>query len=1786
MNGSWQPNGQTASRNGQPQDNVPRPRMPIVQEALPYTPLSSIIPFSPNVIPPPLALPTDAPSLFTNLNEAQTGRDLLQRLSSGATSAEIASKQCRQTLDDVQRLLDPGTLTDYHFKSRKNFLAPPANGTRPALKLSTAKLTPFAKMALDQADIPFRYLTPESPELKPAKPAATPIPALQPQQVLQNGYQTAPSSQQRTTHAVVVPNSITPVERAQYQYIPASDAASGAHSSSANRVSISQQQKGDQAVQNLQNLLGEIFQAEDALEPDTSGAISTIAAEFFTASDVDGCPTPFLQHPIQIKLVSAVQKAAVCGRLDNLEVEHLSRVQRLCERPMAALDSLSLSVGDEWSDQDVEEWLSRLKSACSGLAAMRTLMFIMAELAHNKELQSEDYLRVILDGLKAVVEDFITGVVQEPAALRERIRGEKEAPPVNPKFVVLSGNSEEVRSVLTAATKSMRALGDLLVKTELDETAISSVEALCKSVIFAENASTEKDSAIGIQRFEELRRCAMDVLAKVFTKYDNQRRYIFDEILMSLERLPATKQSARQYRPTDAKPIQLLSALLMRLIQTSATKSSEALKLRTTNPRDEADSEEESASEQESDEEGSDEITVSRKKHTGGSGSLLSITAPLHEAAQRNASYVVNMLIQRALSTSKSSEEPYRKLLDIFTADFLNCLGLPDWPAAELLLRTLTMRMIGIINEESSTAPQRTFALELLGNMGSGILELQIAARNAASAADVNESPAVPPLRDMVAQLETAGLDSSSALSYHGPHHIVVQYIDERSANKNDAQLITAKGYHLMQWAHLLVGGREGSAESESNLASHESRDLRSKLRKMLTDPHLSEDDQGTYHMTTPTSKLAAMVITLNSAFCRAFNKMFYILLTAMSSEQSSSTVKSRSLKSIVTLLEKDATLLERNASVFQHIVRCVGDNSPLVRDSALSLIEKCISLRPALGSNVVSTIILRTRDGAIGVRKRAMKMLKEIYLRNESTNVRSAIANAIIARIEDAEESVVEIARTTMEEIWFHSLYAMKMEGEGAIKAKLAYTAHAALFIKTVEYDDNALSILEALLKRLLTRSKLAEANGRVCRTLIAVLFDGIIDTSDIPGSPSQSGILRSLTVFARASPQLFTSTQLQRLEPYTQNLNSSDDLDVYRSVVIILRYVLPHRSVMNRDVLTQLHRTLLKSVTKLQKAELNEAVPCLWTISGLIGETHLIANFVISVLEKIASVSIAELATDEKKATTVFRLARIAGEFGNACDLDSFLADFTKKFVKYKGHSVADLMVETLCPFTSPKCPLVVREVALEAICSVAQAWPKLFTRKDIENAFDTVFREHLPELEKVLLDGLEAFFVAQETPEPGEDGHELGTGVASGSDRLSKTYVASDQDGAAIAMAQRFISQIISIAVSSRAEQAFVAARLVVSINKQGMVHPKDSVPVLVALETCPDKDVSNAAFKEHKSQHAKHESIYDKEYMRAVQRTFEYQQKVIGDAAGFQGSPSTAKMHMTWEVLKGAKATVRRKFLTNMAQKLDFDPTKAALAQHLGFARFCLQNLAFFEYDRVDDLLPLLAALDKLFAGTGSTVAQAIESEVLKMGVEGLTVPGSQPNGTSDAMPPTMAVDLDPQRLHQLAVSSQILTLAHETRSFLIRIWNMQKHLTKTKQQKDKDTNKAPTRSTSAPTFTDAFIRRVADVGRPLSTEDECHAMCSAFAELHSVDNEVKAASEGEADDAELANGYDTPSDRSKKSPSLPPASGGGKGRKRKLSNAGTTPRKRGRPSMGGKRKSGSARVGDDEDAGWD
>jgi cohesin loading factor subunit SCC2 len=1784
---------------------------------------------------------------------------MLEQLSAGATSAETAGRRCQQTLRDVQRLLDPAALTQYLFRVSKPPSKKPAEaGAAPKNGYRKPALSSFAKVVFENTEMDFRYLTPESPEPKakgvrpeydgeeirvtprqidgdeirvtPRQMGGTEIraaprqtsgseirPAPQqsdgdevratPRQIhaappKQNGSLTphptaAPQRPQGEVSGYVVVDKLTPAQLAEHRVMPDGDNITVSQPTPIRRpennlasrnLSVDQKQKGDNAVQTLDAFLHELFEAEDQLEPDTSGAVAARATALFATRGTEDGSAAVLQPESQVKLDTYVLRVVQNGRLESIEVEDLIRAQRICESAVNAAVFADLKIGDDWNEGDTQEWMWRLADANKALVAGRTLLRIMAGGSSIKELQSEDFLRAILETFTNIVDNCIVPVVEVKPSQHEKGRGSKDGPPPSSRFVTAYDSRKQLQILLQTLTKSLRVLGDFLTRVEMDETGLSKVIYLCKMLILAENANNDRDSVMGVQNFEITRQCAMDVLAKISTRYSDQRQDILEGILSSLEKLPATKQSARHFRLPDARPIQLVSALLMRLVQTSATFGGDSGKPHSKKAVADSESDEDADSEDEAEDSEAEEIKFSRKSRNQPED-LPSLAKPLHDAAQTDASYIVRMLMRKALTTSKSSDEPYRKLLDIFTEDFLNVLSSSDWPSSQLLLFTFVVHMVSLVENPKNAVPSRTLALELLATIGSGILALQMSARNAVRSLDMTESAVGSHLVDLVHQLETGEIDQKSLVSFDGPYRMVIEYLHARGLN--DAQIRSAQGFHLMQWAFHVYGGRESSTDSDASDTPRSNKDLQNKLRNMLIDPQWLEEHHDYPAVSTAEGRLAAMVVTLSSKLCKAFNKIFNVILSSLSSEQS--TVRSRGLKSVAVLLDKDPSILDRMPHVLNHIFRCADDPSSMARDSALKLIEECIAKRPALDGQVMQRIIVRTRDGAAGVRKRAIKMLKDIYLRNDLKKERAAIADAIIARMQDNEESVKDIARQTMEEIWFLPFQRIELDGDGAVEGRLRYGAQAGLLIHTVESSDSIAEILESMVREFTTKSKAANAHFRVCHTLVRILFDGIIDSSDIKGKPEQPAILRCLAIFAKANPKLFNAGQLERLEPYTQNLTSSDDLEVYRSAVAILRHVMPHQATLKQDFLQKLQTALLGSTSKVPRTELAEVVPCLWTINGMLGNIERLVTFVTSAVRNLKATNIStEQPALVKKAA---KLMTIIGQFGNACDFDKHIDMFKAVVPSYKGNSVAALLVEVLCPYTSPKQPLTIREVALEAVCTMAQAWPKLYLRSDVVNALELVFKDRVPELEFVLLSGLEAFFSAQEVSKGSEDVPALGSGIASGEERLGKTYVATDQDGATTSIAQRFMQPILRLGLSSSDETAIVASKLIVSINRQGMTHPKDSGPALVALETCPNTTIANMAYNEHKAQHIKHETLFDREYMRAIQQAFEYQRHTLGSTTGFTGQPPLSKMHLLWDVLKTGRAQVRKKFLSSIAQKMDFNlgtlDVSEAEPPHLHFVRFCAENLAFFDYDRVEELLHLLGGMEKIFSTTGTAVAQAIENDVLKISVEGRASSDPAQHIASDRMvaapgPPS----LDPKRLHQLAVAAQICSLIWETRLHLRKMFNLQKYTGKPKNAA-KENAKAPSRATNAPSLIDAYQRRIKEIMSAHPDPESQRALCTSFVELISVDSEVRVATDEDDTMMDAEHEEETPSEgSSRKSPSVA-ASGGGRGRKRK-SNGSTsnTPRKKGRPSMGGRRKSSSAKLmdgdEDDDDGGWD
>ena len=569
-------------------------------------------------------------------------------------------------------------------------------------------------------------------------------------------------------------------------------------------VDIDSRERARVAVQTFGQLLSAIYEADDIVQ--ATGSLSENAQQHFTSARSGD--QHILTSSSLSKLDSAFTKVTSTKQSASIPIEDLIRLQKTCARSLESIADEDLALPDDTSGIANEQLVSSTEAIENAMAASRLLLRTMTAGRKEKELYSEGILDQFLTILKQVVEGWIV-------PLAER-RASSDTGKLLSRDKALTAN---LVTITQRVGRVVRLVGDLLLSSELSEMAVSTIDFICTKLVFVANASTEKESILGVQKFEGLRRNAMDALTRVFFRAPSLRTSILNEILFSLEKLPVARQSARHYKIVDGKPIQLVSALIMQLVQTTATRLPE--KTLRSNPQDEYDGDS-SDQDSSSDETHSEKKTKGRQKPNGASSmslipseQLASVGKPIWASVQNNASHVAEHLINRALKSSKTGDEPYRNLLDIFTEDFLSVLGHIEWPGAELILQSLLRRLIGIVENDKSSAPAKNMALDLMGTMGSGVADVKNWLERVTPNLESEDEHLAQRLGVLASETLNGQNQDTIALSIDGPYRAVLDHLSYRA--EDDVQLQNAHNYHLLQWSQKIWMQRQASATPASD---------------------------------------------------------------------------------------------------------------------------------------------------------------------------------------------------------------------------------------------------------------------------------------------------------------------------------------------------------------------------------------------------------------------------------------------------------------------------------------------------------------------------------------------------------------------------------------------------------------------------------------------------------------------------------------------------------------------------------------------------------------------------------------------------------------------------------------------------------------------------------------------------------------------------------------------------------------------------------------------------------
>lgn len=1518
-----------------------------------------------------------------------------------------------------------------------------------------------------------------------------------------------------------------------------------------------QKEKSKAASYSLHRCFAEIFEAEDHVVATQSNTHPLV----FLNSHQEPSMTAVAHQKAQPLLQNAIS----LGCFTSLPTDDLLRIQRLSDGALKQVQDQDIRIDEAWSDTDAQAWSNQLHDVDTALRAARTILRIMAAGRVDKQLYSEDLIQGCLSLFRDVADGIIVPLTEKArrhGVAKEDKQGDKDRKDNKGLFELLVPFKKPAGSIFTSFTRLYSVLTTLVSNTDLSESVATALETISSNLIFVENAYTDRDCVVGVQKFDGIRLVAMDMLAQIFLKNPQSRVGIVDDILLQLEKVPQSKQKARQFKLSDGKSIQPVSALILRLVQTSAgraadIKSSQSKLLQSLDNSNEGEA---------SDDRNPPGAQVSSfhdeeraaQQHGRAISEMQSVASPLAEMTRQNASHVINFMVARAIKSTKTGESPFRRILENFLEDLIACLESPDWPASELLLRLLMHTMMSLVDGERTAAPAKNMALEVLGSMGAAISKLRSSVRKMANSLDAVDNTE---LGSYLSELAFSALEFRSRreqiVSWAGPYRASLEYLDQRCAE--DPHLSSAVSFLITDWANK-VEAASSNFEDDDETRYKEFGRLGFRLRMMIEDRRWLSSEYSFATVSPTLAKLSYHVILVRSSFCEAYRHIINILLRFMTIDQA--TVRSKSLKSVNDVLETDPTILDGDSSLIQLIVQCSTDSSPQVRDSALGLIGKCIGMRPALEEPMIPNVVARFSDSGIGVRKRAMKLAKDIYLRNTHKGVRSKIANGLLHRVQDPDEGVREVARQMIEEIWIAPFYSA--DGSAAFKTALA--DHVTLMIQTVR-QGNVAAVLDKVFQAIIGAK---EANFKVGQLIVASMFD-LIDNPDSQDStvPSGRDALQLLMIFAKADAKLFTFEQLKMLQPKVASIGGTGELPASRAVLAIYRRVLPQLSSVYEQFLGDIRKSLMPAIPKMTRGLLDDACACLWIISGLLNTSEHLSRLTLSALtnlQKLRAISLKKPLEDkDKRMFNVYSL--IVGMMGNHCDFEEKFEAYQKSFPTFKGSTVSKLMVDMIIPFAQPTQPLEVRKSALDAVGLICQSWPRNYVSANVYTTFQQIFDEQNPVLESMILRSLKEFLFTEEkrSEEAASEGKSKGE---EGEKRNLKVMGGTTYDDVSSATTQRFLKDITRITMASQDDHAFLAVEVLASINRQGLVHPKETGVTLITLETSSVQAISELAFIEHRALHDKHETVLEREYVKAVQSAFAYQRDIVRDPRGATTEPFTSKLHLMMEVLKSSKAKNRSKFLDKLCSQVDFEPAKLDVSDympaHVQFSQFVIENLAFFDYATVSELLGTVTNMEKLVTSTGASVAQAIEADVFQVTMDAVT---NNQSATGDPAGPVFTPAPAPvysKRLRQLTAGSMILQALWEARTYLRRQYNLGTSRRDGKfkaASKEKEAQKP----IKVQTVTgDKFWEDIASIMTSLISQERMLAQCRAFVDLLNVDREFKVADE----DDEM-NGEDpaTPSNDENDEDGV-----ADRGRKRKTNatprkkrpRSSSQPRKRGRP----------------------
>ncbi|KAJ4912098.1 PHD finger family protein [Raphanus sativus] len=1117
-----------------------------------------------------------------------------------------------------------------------------------------------------------------------------------------------------------------------------------------------------------------------------------------------------------------------------------------------------------------------------------------------------------------------------------------------------------------------------------------------------------------VENIQLLQLKAISLISGIYNSYAQHRTYVIDEISQLLWKLPSSKRMLRAYHLPDEeqKQIQMVTALLIQLVHNS-TSLPETL------------------------------------RQASSANSILETPVDVgyltkcHEAATETCCLFWTRVLGRLASLKAQDASEIKVITENLVNDLLTALNLPEYPSVSLILEVLCVILLHNAGLKSKDVSARSMAIDLLGIIATRLkqdavlcsedrfwtlLESdsegrvdQVGTKDCALCLGKSSGNLlvcqICPRRFHAGCLGLKELDIPSR-NWHCPFCICKRQLlvlqsycktDTKSTgmveSEEDPNMITQTevvqqmllnylqdagsaddAHTFICWFHLCLWYKD-VPKSQKRFKYYV---IRLKAKSIIRNSGAT-----TSLLTRDAVKKITLALGRNSSFSRGFDKILHMLLASL--RENSPIIRAKAMRAVSTIVEADPEVLcDKRVQLAVEGRFC--DSAISVREAALELVGRHIASHPDVGSKYFEKVAERIKDTGVSVRKRAIRIIRDMCTSNPSFSEFTSACAEILSRISDDESSIQDLVCKTFYEFWFeeppghHTQFASDASSI-PVEVETKTKQMVGLLRRTPNHQ-----LLVTIIKRALAldffpqATKAAGINPvalatvrRRCELMCKCLLEKILQVEEMSREEGEVQVLPYvllLHAFCLVDPWLCTPSSdptkfVITLQPYLKcQVDSRIGAQFLESIIFIIDSVLPLIRKLPFSVTEDLEQDLKHMIVRHSFLTVVHAcVRCLCSVSKLMGKGVSVVEHLLQFFFKRLESQVA--VNNQIAGRSLFCLGLLI-RHGNSLISTSGSRSFNLSgcLNLFKRH----LHMEDFA--------LKVR--SLQALGFILIARPEYMLEEDIGKIIESTLSDEANRRMKMQgLQNMYDYLIDAEkqlgsdkpvdiTVNPVEQGgHTVPVAAGAGDTNICGGIV------------QLYWDKILARCLDCDDQIRQIALKIVEVVLRQGLVHPITCVPYLIALETDPLEANQKLAHHLLMNMHEKYPAFFESRLGDGLQMSFSFmqsisqvdsesnqnpQQKGSGKNDHISSTLTQARLGVSriYKLIRGNRIS-RNKFMTSIVRKFD-NPTWTGSV--ISFLMYCTETLALLPFTTPDEPLYLVYSINRVI----QVRAGAIESNL--------------------------------------------------------------------------------------------------------------------------------------------------------------------------------------------------------------